>query len=169
MPPGSFKGSADAWRALTFPEKALFVARQELDLGAHEEGDNRGAFPKKYLATVGLDEGYPWCAAFVSWCLVSAGLTAICKGAAAVRNWPGWDGVVPVLNPRRGDLMYWLNKDGTGHIGFVCQVLPGFMVRTIEGNTNADGGREGVAVLQKFRYYGMGSKLRFLRLSGVSK
>lgn len=31
--------------------------------------DNHGPEVKKFLAVTGLDEGYPWCAAFVSYCL----------------------------------------------------------------------------------------------------
>lgn len=46
------------------------------EIGVREEGgENSGLRVKEYLAYVGLGKGYPWCAAFVSWCYGRAGLT----------------------------------------------------------------------------------------------
>jgi hypothetical protein len=162
--PISWKGTESQFRELPLPERALWWARQELMRGVREVGtSNSGPDVEKYLKVVGLGPGHPWCAAFVSWCLRQAGLLELPKGAAAVRNWQAWRGVAPVKLPRRGDLMFWLNPDLTGHIGFVAGVGPGW-VRTIEGNTNAAGSREGTHVQEKRRYWGPGSKVRFLRV-----
>ncbi len=46
------------------------------EIGVRETGgDNKGPEISKYLAYVGLDEGYEWCAAFASWCYGQAGLS----------------------------------------------------------------------------------------------
>lgn len=46
------------------------------EIGVREDGgNNRGPEVSKYLAYVGLGEGYEWCAAFVSWCYGRAGLS----------------------------------------------------------------------------------------------
>ncbi len=46
------------------------------EIGVREiGGDNKGPEISKYLAYVGLDEGYEWCAAFASWCYGQAGLS----------------------------------------------------------------------------------------------
>ena len=80
-----------------------------------------------------------------SWCLVKAGFAGgPLSGRAAVRNWARWadaSGRVRSV-PKRGDLFFWLNANGTGHIGFVTKA-DGVQFVTIEGNTNAGGSREG--------------------------
>ena len=44
------------------------------EIGVRERGgDNKGAEISKYLAYVGLGDGYEWCAAFASWCYGQAG------------------------------------------------------------------------------------------------
>ncbi|WP_318546298.1 CHAP domain-containing protein [Flavobacterium columnare] len=40
---------------------------------------------------------------------------------------------------------------GQGHTGFVEKVLANGKIQTIEGNTNADGSREGFAVCRRIR------------------
>ncbi|QRQ61236.1 C40 family peptidase [Sphingobacterium multivorum] len=45
------------------------------EIGVREiGGDNKGPEISKYLAYVGLGDGYEWCAAFASWCYGQAGL-----------------------------------------------------------------------------------------------
>lgn len=130
--------------------------------GTREHGINRGPLVQRFLASVGLGPGYPWCAAFMSHVLRQAGYVGgPTKGRAAVRNWAKWakDENKVYLKPKRGDLFYWLNKNGTGHIGIVAEVNGG-TVRTYEGNTNAQGSREGDGVYEKSRQT---SGLRFIR------
>ena len=100
-----------------------------------EWGANRGAWVKKFLASVGLDMGFPWCAAALSWCVVHAGGT-LPRRPASVKGWHDWAKESGRLRtaPKRGYLCYWLNPDGTGHIGAVVIAKFG-LVYSLEGNT----------------------------------
>lgn len=111
------------------------------ELGVREiGGENRGPRVKEYLAHVGLGEGYPWCAAFVSWCYGQAGLA---KPRTA------WS---PALFPKRrlykpreissgavksADLfaIYSTSLDRIHHVGLIKSFAPGMLV-TLEGNSN---------------------------------
>jgi hypothetical protein len=139
---------------------AYLVGREKVK----EEGVNRGAWVTKFLGYCGLGPGFPWCAAFVTFCLKEAGYKGgypICL--AAVRNWAAWAKKKGKLtkNPRRGDLGFWLNSDGTGHIFFIVDADRGY-VETLEGNTDADGSREGDGAYRKKRL--ISSKMQFIRL-----
>jgi len=154
-------------------ERALLVAAHECDvLHVHEVGgENRGERVEEYLAAAGLGPGNPWCASFVTWCLRKAGYQGGPQaGAGAVRYWAKWaEDRGRLLSggafARRGDLFLWLNEDGTGHTGFVCEVarkLGFWWVRTLEGNSNEAGSREGDAVVRKWR--AVTARFRFVRL-----
>ena len=82
-------------------ETALSIARSEIKKGAQEVGgNNRGPFVAKYLQPSGLRPPQPWCAAFVSWCLLSAskklGLTPLpyFVSAREMFNWAKASGYV---------------------------------------------------------------------------
>src|SRR5512133_3267404 len=123
-------------------ERALRIALAEAKRGVHEVGfNNRGPRVEQYLKEVGLGGGYPWCDAFVSWCLHRAGGRRIPVESAGV--WDtynkarrlGW----VVKRPFRGDLVLF-DLDGDratdDHIAFVERVLrlgPVFILRTVEG------------------------------------
>lgn len=120
------------------------VAWMDSQVGAKESGKpNHGEEVREYLKSCGLGEGNPWCAALVNWCCKQAGLPTPKTGCAAVRSWVSHFAGNRVTQPARGSLFYWLDAGGTGHIG-VClgpSILGVF--RTIEGNTNDEGGRDG--------------------------
>lgn len=154
-------------------ERALQVAAHEADvLKVKEEGgNNRGKRVEMYLKGVGLGPGNPWCAAFVSYCLLDAGYPfGPTTGRAAVRNWKAWadkhgKSLYNAMLANRGDLGGWLNPNKTGHIFFIAEVkktLGIWWVRTIEGNSNEDGSREGDRVVRKWRR--VTSKMFFIRL-----
>lgn len=153
------------WLRLNPRERALQVAAWLCDDVKVREvgGNNRGPWVKRILASVGLTEGFAWCAATVWFCGIKAGLEIGPKtGRAAVRNWAAWaeeEGRI-TNSPERGDLGFWLNADQTGHIFRVVQVV-GPWVRTIEGNTGPDGGRDGDGMYRKTR---LKSKLRFISM-----
>lgn len=134
------------------PDRALLQAAARE--GVRETGINAGFWVEKFLASVHLGPGYAWCAAFVHWCIEEAGVDnhRLPNGAAAVRNWASWAKTNHRLldKPVRGCLFFWLDRAGTGHIGFVSQVGPGY-VETLEGNTNMAGSREGDGVYRKAR------------------
>lgn len=154
-------------------ERALLVAAHECDvLHVRESGGaNRGARVEMYLASAGLGPGNPWCAAFVTWCLRKAGYEGGPQaGMGAVRYWAKWaEDRGRLLSggafASRGDLFLWVNPDGTGHIGFVCEAARRFgvwWVRTLEGNSNEAGSREGDSVVRKWRR--VSARMRFVRL-----
>lgn len=142
-------------------ERALLVAARECDiLKVREHGNNAGADVEKYLRYVGLGKGYAWCAAFVSWCLSEADWSKF--RSARVADFVAWakrTGRI-IKKPKRGCLFAYLNEDGSGHIGFVTSALLG-VFRTIEGNTNDEGSREGYEVARRTR---SGKKYIFIEM-----
>lgn len=159
------KISDDLWMRLDARERALQVAAWLCDTIKVREigGNNHGEWVRRILSATGLEEGNPYCAATVRFCNLKAGLDLGPKtGAAAVRNWAAWaksEGRI-TSSPERGDLGFWLNADGTGHIFRIVRVV-GPMVQTIEGNTGPDGGRDGDGMYRKLR---LKSKLGFISL-----
>ncbi len=147
--------SPEALARLSPAERALLFAADECDhWKAQEEpkGSNRGPRVDAYLASAGLNPGYAWCAAFVFWCFREAGAKPAVKGPAAVVNWHAASvakkAILPA--PKRGCLFAYVLK-GRTHIGFVAGTNADGTFRTIEGNTNDDGSREGYETARKVR------------------
>lgn len=118
-------------------------------------GKNDGKAVEKYLKVCGLGKGYAWCAAFISWVYKVNKVTEF-KTAWA----PGWfpkNKSLPLTpsqgggqTPKPGDVFgIWINNR-IGHVGLVY-VCGDKVVRTIEGNTNDAGSREGDGVYEKRR------------------
>lgn len=136
--------------------------------GAAEVGANAGPYVERVLKRTGVPKGNPWCAAYVAdvgvcalgdrWPLPK---TAACLqlGEFARRK--------TILNekPMPGDVfLLWYPKLGRfAHTGFVTDVVDSNTVKTIEGNTNADGSRDGWLVARKTR--DIGPNDRFVRWS----
>jgi len=115
----------EEYAVASIQEKALAWADHFAGKKVRETGINRGFWVEKFLASVGLGPGYAWCAAFSSYCIRQAGSSAgPGKGRAAVRNWASWSKASARTHvvPKRGDLVYTLNANGTGHIEFVTGV-----------------------------------------------
>jgi hypothetical protein len=122
---------------------ALTAALGEMAQEAREVGgNNRGPWVRKYLHDL-AEEGSSWCAAFVSWCYLSApgGIPFdYTVGARQMlsefkrRGWshpPGSD-----YMPQPGDVVVWWRvslQGWMGHAGLVHQVRDG-MLYTVEGN-----------------------------------
>lgn len=106
---------------------------------SEQGGNNRGPWVKLFLNGVKLNEGYAWCAAFIEFCCDIANVDEgpDDRPAAAVISWVNWAKPKKRIKtkPTRGDLTYWLNKDGTGHIAIVAGVTTSGSVITYEGNT----------------------------------
>ena len=149
----------------------IATATAEANKGVREVGKNAGPDVEKYLHCVGMTKGSPWCAAFVSWCVMtSRGLAKPpkwCSGSAvslfqmsgknAVKVTPVDAGFQSKVKP---GYIWSRAQDATaaaaarkgswcqGHTGIVVAVdATGF--HTIEGNTNAAGSREGDGVYRK--------------------
>jgi hypothetical protein len=146
MPDASLGGTAIGRSALQF-------AMDEMKARAGEQGgNNKGVFVKKYLQPAGLEEGNPWCAAFLSWCFLRASggdrRAMPFKYSAGARNiynqfkQKNWvfDGVDTTKKIEPGDIVAWWRTSlasGNGHIGIVHHFDDGF-IYTIEGNKAAN-------------------------------
>ena len=149
----------------------IATATAEANKGVREVGKNAGPDVEKYLHCLGMTKGSPWCAAFVSWCVMtSRGLAKPpkwCSGSAVSLFQMSGKNAVKVT-PVDADFKskvkpgyIWSRaQDATaaaaarkgswcqGHTGIVVAVdAIGF--HTIEGNTNAAGSREGDGVYRK--------------------
>ena len=121
-----------------------------LQLGVREAtGRNDGKAVAAYLQTTGLKEGYPWCAAFVSWVFKTAGY-AQPRTAWSPALFPK---ARQSLEPLPANLfgIYYANLKRIAHVGFVVKKEKSWII-SIEGNTNMDGSREGNGVYQKRRH-----------------
>lgn len=116
------------------------------EIGVKEAiGNNDGRRIAEYLRYCGLDEGYAWCAAFVSWCYGQAGYTeprnawspALFPASRTI--WRTGDRLPPsssLPRPRAGDVfgIYYTNLKRIAHVGFVDE-WDGKYCITVEGNT----------------------------------
>lgn len=140
-------------------------------IGVKETGDNLAGDSKELLAIFKADtleikpgqtDGYPWCAAFVSFCVQKllsqssfyAGTTPP-REASVSRFLNIWAKnnhclIFPpssnVFRPQKGDILVFTFS----HIGIV-ESVNGNTMTTIEGNTNDAGSREGTVVARKSR------------------
>jgi hypothetical protein len=131
-------------------------------------GNNRGPEVERYLATVGLGPGHPWCAAFVVWCFreatIGAGgglLLPLPRIGKCARLWsksPGlWKSDLPSVGAVYIHLANPDDPDSDGH----CGIVTGFTdhsLLAVEGNTNAAGSRLGdrVRINTRARSYALG-------------
>lgn len=137
-------------------KRTLLTQTFSKEVGVREQGANRGERVGQYLASVGFDPGYAWCAAFVSWCFQQAGIEA--PQSAWVPSYAIGQNIIYQRGefikqlPLSGDVfMIWYSRlKRPAHIGFV-ERWEGRWVVTVEGNTNDDGSREGDGVYRKRR------------------
>jgi len=140
-------------QALGLSAAAVEYAVSQLGVVEQAAGDNAGPEIEAYLASVGLEAGYAWRAAFVHWCFGQA------ADAAAVRNpFPrtagcleAWSMTPParrisraraILNPElvRPGLVFVVDLGaGAGHVGFV-RCVAGVALTTIECALDPRGG-----------------------------
>lgn len=134
---------------------ADLAATAQRYVGVREVGRNRGYWVEKFLASVGLPPGNPWCAAFVYFCMRHSGTAypKVRSGLAmayAVRPVPAkhvWKGYRKV---GRNWLVIWKRGDTwRGHIGIVLS-WGRKSGTTIEGNTGSSD-YEGDGVYEKRR------------------
>lgn len=142
------------WKNLPFRERFLHVARSQIDLGVKEVTENWSPAIKAYLAVVGIFSPAYWCAAFITWCMIEAGAvrSKLPKLAGSTYFWWLWAKNNGRLSqtPSRGRLGVWNGKNG-GHIMAVAEVK-GSAIRTIEGNTDDKGSRNGTKVAERHRF-----------------
>jgi hypothetical protein len=140
------------------------AARKEI--GVREVGKNAGKRVGEYLVYTGIKVPAPYCASFVSWCFGQAGYKEP-KTAWSPALFPdARSGQVPakgqVVSPTplrelRGITpglvfgIYFPDLKRIAHVGIVEMVL-GDYIQTIEGNTSADGSRQGIGVFRRLRH-----------------
>lgn len=144
------------------------------EIGVQEvNGTNCGPRVDEYKAATWLNPkvGWPWCAAFVCWCVREAmTLTGVKEtktfkrprtaGAWDFENWSlAQDGTTNTKKPHRGDILPGDIVIFTfSHIGIATSSPDkNGNVRTIEGNSNKAGSREGGSVVVQKRHL---SKIR---------
>lgn len=136
--------------------------------------NNHGPEVKRFLAEVGLPEGYAWCDAFQSYEEhAAAGHRLPIESASVAQTYAkarelGW----LVQRPQRGDLVLY-DFDGDGqcddHIGIVRSVTPiggGFEIHTVEGNTGDGSAADGDGVYLRDRSVKRGAAA-YVRIPGV--
>lgn len=142
--------------------RALLVAERELGVKEDPSGSNTGPRVKQYQnAATPRTTGYPWCAAFVTWCLREVGWKqsgwnlAYCPAWAATAL-AGKHGmhVIGHAQVEAGDVViYDWNKDRVAdHIGFTRGAVgKDGKFPTIEGNTSAGSNSNGGQVQHRDR------------------
>lgn len=152
-------------------------------LNEREKKGNSGFYNEEFeqkMKAVGWNKGWAWCAFFAElvWREAYGQLNSVIEGdlrklfsASATQTYNNfriskkYKGYVS-NKPEVGSLVVWRYGDGwQGHIGIVQQVR-GKEVITIEGNTNSQGGREGIEVGQMRRLVSFDSMPRRLNLLG---
>ena len=156
-------------KPLTLSARALSIAKSQLGFSEEPKGSNKGPHIKKYLNSVGLDEGYSWCMAFVYWCTNEAAKeqgvpNPLVKTAGVLAQWNKIPKSMKFTTPQAGDIFIMDFGGGKGHTGFVTSVKDG-VIQTIEGNSNDDGSREGYEVCRKPNGRKIGSIKGYIRIS----
>ena len=113
-------------------------------VGVKEEGNNGGYWVTRFLKSVGLKSGNPWCAAFVSFCLDSAKVTTLKTRSGLARHFITRNKTIKAtkvvtqnMELPQGTIVVW--RRGTtmsGHVGFTDN-WKGKSGTTIEGNTTS--------------------------------
>ncbi len=123
-------------------------------------GKNDGPVVRKFLRSVGLPEGFAWCAGFVKTCLMEAGIPGVEKingMALSCENKKNmvWAKGAKIKDPEPGDVftLYYPSLKRIGHTGFHHHRINSSIYESVEGNTNAAGSREGDGVYKKKRSY----------------
>jgi hypothetical protein len=122
-------------------------------------GNNDGKAVKMYLATVNLPEGYFWCAAFVKWNLLNAGITSAktingmalsCESKHIIYK---KQKLFEPLRPGDVATLYYANLKRIGHTYFYDKPINKILYQSVEGNTSSGGSRNGDGVYRRYRSY----------------
>ncbi|MBN2774706.1 MAG: C40 family peptidase [Prolixibacteraceae bacterium] len=121
-------------------------------------GNNDGYMVEKMLQSAGAKKGDPWCGAFQAYVFKVNGLK-IPQYAARASAWFDKKHIIPNNNAVAGDLgsIYYRKPGRIGHIVMYLKPYKNETpyVVTGEGNTNADGSREGNRAAKKLRPRGV--------------
>ena len=130
-------------------------------IGVREKtGTNDGPEVEMFLHSVGLGKGYAWCAAFVKYCMLEAGIKAaermngMAMSTENKKNFVFKNGKF-IKEPQPGDVgtLYYARLNRIGHTFFWDKKVNQSIFESVEGNTNMAGSREGDGVYRKKRSY----------------
>ncbi|MGE0131220.1 MAG: CHAP domain-containing protein [Blastocatellales bacterium] len=147
------------------------IAASQIGVREKPPNSNRGPEVDHYLRTVGLNPAagnFAWCVAFVYFCFDKAASqlkiqNPMIKTAGVLDHWnrAGKKGIPRLVatdaqaNPgliKPGHIFALaVGSKGQGHTGLVSEVLSDGRFKTIEGNSNDGGSREGVGVFARMR------------------
>lgn len=160
-------------KSFTMRDMFCEIARSQVHVTENPPNSNRGLKVEEYLKTTGLvytksDQSYAWCAAFVTYVglfvadMYSTDWPLIRSAGVDTRFSPQWTGFFQdatqkhVLRdtPTEGAIfLLWSNrKKRFAHTG-ICYASAVRGWRTIEGNTNGGGSREGWGVFDRTRVF----------------
>lgn len=136
-------------------DKAIEIAITQLGVQEDPKKPNTGKEVNEYLKSVGLSGGYSWCAGFVYWCFEKASkelgvINPLIKTAGVMNHWNKADKKYKFTTPLKGDIFIMDFGKGLGHTGIIESVT-GTTIKTIEGNSNDEGSREGHEVCRRER------------------
>lgn len=153
----------------TLSSELVHIAKSEVGV---EEIDGTNCSPRvnEYKAATNLNpkQPWPWCAAFVCWCVREAAKSAgveftktfrrpVTAGALDLERWSReqdratWTKAPPNGDIQPGDLVTFKFKAG-GHVGIaISEPDENGFFHTVEGNTDSAGSREGGGVFKKLR------------------
>lgn len=152
------------------------IAKSQIGVEEDPQHQNKGSAILKYQQSTNVaGQGWPWCAAFVDWCVQqwvikdNIKIAHIPRTASAfgLIDWAN-DNHLQVFNspiskdsiqPISGDIVVY----EFSHTGIVSKLNDDkYDFFAIEGNTNSGGGRDGYEVCERGRHYSLVKK--FIRL-----
>lgn len=143
---------------MTLAERTLEIAASLEGTKESPPGSNRGPMVDEFIRWVGLDPTkghYPWCAAFVSWCVSHAamdlGVVPGFKNSAGVWEMAKLNSGLILPAPQPNSVFCHLNPNHTGHAGFIVAPLPQWSFTDISGNSDTKGSRTGGMVCRNLR------------------
>ncbi len=136
-------------RPTTSTQALLALLRKQIGVRERPMGSNRGPEVDAYNAAAKTPMGSPWCAAVRAWANLKVGMP-VPEGAAYSPSW--FPKSRRVASPRPGDAggVYFPSKGRIAHLVTVEEVRRTDVV-TLEGNTNAQGSREGDQFARRIR------------------
>jgi len=160
-------------------ERVIAIAKSLV--GQKETPNNSGFVNKdfeKQMKEVGFSKGQAWCSyageliwktAFGQDHLLYNELDKLFSASAVqtYKNFKASKHFKVGTVPKPGALVIWQYGNGwSGHLGVVIDLLTNPSFGTVEGNTNAAGGREGIEMAQKIRKTGQPFTTKGLNLLG---
>ncbi len=154
--PSPVKWLSDAaYNVAPLGERMVAWADSQVGVEEHPRGSNRGPMVEQYLEAAGVAPGNPWCSSFLKWAARKAGasdeLLSDITAMASSWYWFGQKEGRKFSEPNRGMVFVLVHKNGSGHCGMCISGATLGIFKSIEGNSNDDGSREGYRVVKRFR------------------